>query len=217
MSHQEHIVEEAVAQGKDRKTRRLIYALGTIALLSFILVLVMSWLIWNEKQKQVNAGANLANQVTLACTDNIPDTKQLQHLCTLAEGVQKTVQQGPAGPPGGQGPEGPPGPQGPPGPPGRNGANGSDGANGKNGANGTNGVDGKDGATGATGPQGPVGPEGPQGPPGPAGKDGTNGQNGTDAVPFTFVFTIPGNGNQSGTTYSCTITSPGSTFTCTAT
>lgn len=97
------------------------------------------------------------------------------------------------------------------GPPGRNGL---DGQNGSDGAKGDPGQDGKDGSPGPAGPPGSTGPPGPKGDKGDTGDAGSNGADGTPAVPFTFRFTIPGNGNSGDTTYVCTVDSPNSTVTC---
>lgn len=76
---------------------------------------------------------------------------------------------------------------------------------------GTPGEDGEDGEDGSRGPRGPrgftglPGLPGIAGPPGPAGSDGTDGTDGRDAFPFTFVFTVPGNGIGNDHTYSCRI------------
>lgn len=143
---------------------------------------------------------------------------------------------GPVGPGGPQGPSGPGGPQGEQGipgmrgPEGRPGIDGKDGAAGEPGERGPVGPEGDRGPAGPEGPmgpagpagadgaQGPAGPEGPAGPPGPkgdTGPQGPTGPRGTDAVPFTFVFTIPAdNPSEEPQTYRCTITSPNETFTC---
>lgn len=113
---------------------------------------------------------------------------------------------------------------------------GPKGEKGDTGEAGTDGLDGTNGVDGATGPRGP-GPtpeqisaavatycsnqpggscEGPQGPQGEPGADGQDGQPGTPAVPFTFTFTVPPNGvGGTPTTYSCTVTAPDTTATCT--
>lgn len=77
---------------------------------------------------------------------------------------------------------------------------------------------GDDGEDGARGPRGLRGLRGFTGLPGLPGIDGTDGTDGTDgadgadgedAFPFTFVFTIPGNGINEGQTYTCRIADSG--------
>lgn len=117
---------------------------------------------------------------------------------------------GASGPPGPPGRAGDPGDRGPAGPQGERGPVGATGDRGPRGLPGEQGIPGPQGERGETGPAGPAGPQGergPQGEPGPAGTDGT------DAVPFTFTFTVQVNPAQSQT-YRCTITAPGETAAC---
>lgn len=77
------------------------------------------------------------------------------------------------------------------------------------------------GATGATGPKGDTGSAGQNGRdgadstvPGPRGEQGAQGEPGQSAYPFTFVFVMPG--LTGDTTYTCNLTAPGETATCTS-
>lgn len=80
---------------------------------------------------------------------------------------------------------------------------------------GQNGVNGRDGEDGARGPRGPRGFTGLPGLPGIDGSDGADGTDGTDgtdgrdAFPFTFVFTVPGNGVGGDHTYTCRVPDSG--------
>lgn len=71
------------------------------------------------------------------------------------------------------------------------------------GQNGLNGEDGKDGRRGPRGLRGFTGLPGLPGIDGQDGTDGTDGADGEDAFPFTFVFTVPGNGIGNSHTYTC--------------
>jgi hypothetical protein len=113
------------------------------------------------------------------------------------------------------------------GPAGSDGQDGTDGEDGAPGAPGADGVDGQDGADGRDAPpptQAQVdqavatycesrgGCRGPKGDPGAPGSDG---EDGASAVPLTFSFTVQHNPVQS-TTYTCVVTAPGQTVTCTS-
>lgn len=98
---QQELATEAAQEGKDSKTRHLIFW-GGIGLIVFILLTLASWgYIW---WSQVQAGSNLANQVTAACKDGTLAPKD--DLCTQAKIVEKVVEEGPPGPPGGTGEKG---------------------------------------------------------------------------------------------------------------
>jgi hypothetical protein len=96
--------------------------------------------------------------------------------------------------------------------PGIDGRDGRDGSAGTDGRDGFNGVDGQDGEPGAPGAPGADGPPGKDGAPGADGKDGApgkDGQDGQSAYPFTFQFTVPGNGIGNDVTYTVACTEPG--------
>lgn len=99
---------------------------------------------------------------------------------------------------------------------GRNGLSGTDGRSGapgvpgKDGTDGRDGLDGANGATGFTGPAGPPGAPGKDGAPGMDGAPGKDGSNGQSAYPFSFSFTVPGNGVGQDVTYTVVCSSPGS-------
>jgi len=196
---------ESSKRGRDPKTRRIllvVLALWLFTLLGFL------GLAWNAYFNEKATSQSLAAQITHACKSgdfgpglNDSDEKKL---CSKAAQVadNSSVSIGIQGPRGPRGPQGPPGIQGPVGLQGLMGIHGLNGKNGKNGLNGTDGL------------IGPMGPQGVKGDKGDTGDKGAPGSDGTSAVPFTFVFTIPGNGLSPGTTFSCTITIPDSQVTC---
>jgi hypothetical protein len=104
---------------------------------------------------------------------------------------------------------------------------GSDGTDGEDGALGAPGADGQDGADGRDAPP-PTQTQvdqavatycdargGCRGPKGDRGEPGADGADGASAVPLTFSFTVQHNPVQS-TTYTCVVTAPGQTVTCTS-
>ena len=64
MNTDETIVQEAAKDGKDRRTRRLLIFLSVLVVLSFLTTLGAGWYAWEQKQQQVNAGANLAAYIS---------------------------------------------------------------------------------------------------------------------------------------------------------
>lgn len=233
MSHSDStIVQDAVDDSPDHKTRSVMLGLAIMALLGFLVAAVAVWIAWGQKQDQVDAGKNLAAQVREACADDDRNTYDLRHLCNQAKDLQREVAFGPAGPPGipglqgprgDQGYTGPQGFQGPPGPPGPPGDDGNRGLSGDEGKPGESGEPGVAGPTGAPGPQGEMGPQGPEGPagaqgsPGPKGDQGTTGPQGAQGpagYPNFWTFTIPGRLGQSETTYRCTDPDGDRNYTC---
>lgn len=216
MSHsQSGIVQDAVEDSRDKKTRFLILSLAIIAVLSFVVAGFALWKVLYDQQAQVNAGESLANQVREACESNEIDTKDLGQLCRQAEDVQEQIKEGPQGIPGVAGPSGPPGPSGSQGSPGPSGPIGPQGFSGPEGEPGDNGEPGPPGVgetgppgvigpSGPAGPQGPMGPSGAPGPPGPPGSRGDQGPQGAEGYPRSFTFTDPGSLAQGPTTYRCT-------------
>lgn len=98
---QQELATEAAQEGKDSKTRHLILW-GGIALVVFIVLSLGSWgYIW---YMQVQAGSNLASQVTVACKDGT--LSPTDDLCTQAKVVEKVVEEGPPGPGGAEGQKG---------------------------------------------------------------------------------------------------------------
>lgn len=98
---QQELASEAALEGKDSKTRHLILW-GGLALVLFVVLSLASWgYIW---YMQVQAGSNLASQVTVACKDGTLAPKD--DLCTQAKAVEKVVEEGPPGPVGGEGQQG---------------------------------------------------------------------------------------------------------------
>jgi len=171
--HDEEIVRDAVSGSKDSRTRWVIRILSVLVIASLITAVVALWEVWYQKQKQVNAGKDLAVQVQTACTHG----SLSGDLCTKAKDVEKIAKEGPQGPPGAAGGNGPQGPAGPKGDKGDTGI----GAPGIPGANGPAGVKGEKGDQGATGPQGSkgdTGPQGIQGTPAPQGEKGDTGETG---------------------------------------
>lgn len=211
------IVKEPAKKGKDPRTRKILITLLILWLLTLVL---FAGSLWRSYAKEKARTHTLAEQITLACKngDFGPGVSKADErsMCSNANDIVDNGG-GDVGPPG---PRGLPGPRGPQGYPGLNGINGTNGKNGKNGSNGTDGIDGRDGVNGVDGTNGidgvdgVDGADGAPGPQGPAGPQGEQGVPGTDAVPFTFIFTIPGNGNSPDQTFKCTISSPGEQVTC---
>jgi hypothetical protein len=178
-SNQVHdLSRSAVRQSKDPKTRRILYIVAVLWILTLFAFAFVTWRAYfNEKEKS----QTLAEQIAAACDSGTfgPGLSQDDEdkLCSNAQKVIDNSGVSQIGP---QGPQGPPGPEGPPG---KNGTNGTNGLNGKPGTNGRNGTDGTDGVDGSNGTDGVDGSEGPPGPPGPPGKDGTNGTDGADGPP----------------------------------
>lgn len=193
-------------RGKDPLTRRLLLILLILWLLTVVAFLGLAW---NAYFSEKATSQSLAEQITVACKsgDFGPGlSEEDEHaLCTKAEKVadDNNISIGIQGP---RGPEGPQGPQGPPGV----------GIQGPIGLRGLMGLPGKNGlsVSGPAGPQGATGPQGEKGERGDKGETGAAGTDGKSAVPFTFTFTIPGNGVSPGTTYTCTIPEPDSQVTC---
>lgn len=200
----DEIVQHAVHNSRDTKTRRLLWGFGIAAALFFIFTIVFAWQIWALKQAQVDAGSSVIARLQAECARGQVDAS----LCKQAEDAEQEMKEGPQGPPGAQGEPGPPGPAGEPG------EDGSDGTDGRDGATGAQGEPGEAGSPGPAGPQGPMGPIGPsgapgaQGEPGPAGKRGEpgpagpSGSPGPDAYPFEFTFEFT---TKAGQTFDCTI------------
>lgn len=192
------MVHSAAQQGKDPSSRKLLLWLGITTVLSVVAALIGGYLLWNEKQRQADAGLALAVQVQKSCKD--PDkVVQLGSLCSKAQKVEQTITAGPQGPPGVNGKNGVDGVDG------VNGQDGAPGVNGKNGRNGTNGVDGKDGAPGPAGPAGPAGKD---------GTDGTNGTDGKDAFPMSWTFQFSPNPAQQYS-FICVLQDPATQVNCT--
>lgn len=199
--NRDELVHQAAQRGKDRLSRRILLVLGIATTLAIIATVIGGYLLWQEKQRQAEAGMSLAVQVQRACEDETTAV-HLGSICTKAERVEATITAGPQGPPGDRGPAGVDGVDG------RDGINGRDGAPGKNGRNGLNGQDGKDGA------QGPAGPQGPEGPQGPPGKDGADGQDGAPAFPMQWTFEFSPNPAQSYQ-FLCVLLDPSQQVNCT--
>lgn len=205
----EDLKQESSKKGRDPKTRRLLFGLLALWLLTLGILIFVGWSAYFSQKEKAQT---LAQQISVACelgTIGPPDftREEAQRICDRAqdEAPAEVIQgpPGPAGPPGSDGLDGSDGTDGRPGDDGRNGRNGEDGDPGSTGEDGT---DGTPGETGSTGPAGPPGPQGEQGAPGQDGSDGA------DAVPFTFSFTIDQGLTQ--TTYICTITQADSNVVC---
>lgn len=221
------IVNDAVESSPDHKTRKIILVLACLALLGFIVAFVAGWIAWSEKQQQVNAGANLAEQVELACENDELNTDDLERLCQQASDVDEKIDsvevpgipgiQGPRGEQGFTGPQGPMGPIGPRGYTGKDGPDGKDGAKGSDGAVGLSGEDGMPGDPGSPGDQGD---QGPPGPPGSDGRDGAEGpegprgEQGDAGYPESWSYTVPGPGGSPGVTYYCSDPDGDHNYTC---
>lgn len=202
----EELKRRSSRRGRDPVTRKVLYILVALWVLTLIALIVVAWRAYFDQKEKTQT---LAQQITLACelgTIGPPDftTEQAREICDrAAEEKPAEIIQGPPGPPGSDGQDGADGTDGTDGQDGRNGRNGEDGDPGSNGEDGT------PGAPGETGSAGPAGPPGPQGEQGAPGNDGTDG---TDAVPFTFSFTV-GEGPLSRT-YTCVINEPNTSVVC---
>jgi hypothetical protein len=206
----EAIINQAAQDGKDHGSRRIMLLLAVLTVLGFFTAIVAGWIAWGQKQNQVDAGRDLATQVQKACASGALEADEFERLCKKADQVQEVAKEGPQGPPGISGLQGPPGPPGPMGPQGPQGLMGMMGLPGANGATGGPGPTGLQGPPGPAGEPGPVGPEGPQGEPGPRGEKGDPGES---AYPFSFTFTVSGNGLGADTTYTVNCTTDGCTVT----
>lgn len=212
MNHDD-LVQEATRDGKDPRSRKIIVLLSILAVLGFVTAGVAGWIAWGDKQKQVDAGKNLAIQIQQACKEPGVNTADIQQLCENAKQVEEITKAGPQCPPGlsgGSGPQGPSGEDGedgPPGPAGDKGDQGDAGGAGEAGQSGSN------CEPGATGPQGERGPQGEQGAQGERGEEGPAGQ---PAYPFTFTFTIPGDLTSPDRTFTITCSAPAEPCTTTA-
>ena len=214
MTREEEIKAEAAAEGRDPGSRRVVWVLALLAVIALLATAAVVAIGWKDSREEADAGQTLAQRVLAECSDNLPDSRDLEDLCKSATEVARGEAgpigpQGQEGPPGVQGPQGIQGPQGAPGetgPRGPPGPKGDTGDTGRAGAAGAAGEDGSRGATGAAGPQGPAGPAGPQGATGPQGPAGES------AFPFTFRFTVPSDiPGQDGTTYIVNCTQSGCT------
>lgn len=196
--------DESALKAKDPKTRRILFAVVVLWLLTLAGLLVIAWSAYfSEKAKT----QTLAQQIAHACEFKTfgPefDEDDQTRLCENADKVieDRDIPDGVPGPQGERGPQGLTGLQGVPGIngvdgvdgkkgpvgfsgtdglDGRNGSNGTsgeDGTNGDDGANGTDGVNGEDGLSGANGAPGDPGQNGVD------GKDGANGQDGAQGPP----------------------------------
>lgn len=116
MGRQE-IIDDAVKSSRDRRTRTLMLLLGALAILGLVTAAVAVWIALDTKQKQVQAGNQLANQVHDACKDGTIKAASTGSLCEKAKDVEKvTGEQGPRGAQGAQGAQGEPGATGAQGP-----------------------------------------------------------------------------------------------------
>lgn len=206
----EKVIEPSAIEGKDKRTRHLIWVLA-VALAASILFSVWAVALYvAEKDSQAQAGADALVPVIAACKD-ADSKKQLAELgisCGDAEKVVEEVKAGPQGIPGIQGPQGEQGPQGNTGPKGDKGEKGDKGDTGETGEAGDTGAQGTEGLQGPMGPQGEKGDPGAQGEPGATGPAGPPGTDGDDAYPFvfTFLFTMPSAApGQPDRTYRCEI------------
>lgn len=204
------IVDSSVESARfdNRHTRAVVLALIILCiLLAFGLLGSLVWG-YTQQKKQASRGTSLAQDVAAACANPAQITQDIEDLCEKADKVVEQSPsslvgpQGPRGFPGRDGVDGNNGVDGPPGPRGLRGVRGTDGIDGVDGVDGINGVNGVDGAPG---------PQGEPGPPGPQGELGPQGEPGASAFPFTFSFTVQGNGVGQPTTYTVTCTQSGCT------
>lgn len=187
----DEIVEDAAEAGKDRRTRRLIWLLALAAIVGLLTTVVAVQYAWQEKQRQVNAGRDLATQVRAACEDNRIDDASLQQICKQATKVEQIAKSGPQGPPGIPGIQGPMGPEGPMGPVGPQGPRGFLGVQGPQGDAGDTGPAGAAGSTGAQGPAGPPGERGEKGEKGDTGATGPAGPQGPSGTAQPGTYSCP--------------------------
>lgn len=240
MSRTQEIKDEAAAEGRDPRTRRLIWILSLATALAIATTIVAVANGWQSDRDDARAGQDLASEVELACSSGQIDPELRERICPKAVDIVKGepgaqgpqgeqgipgesgVQgiQGPQGVPGETGPQGeqgdrgltgPPGPIGETGEPGSPGASGRPGEDGSDGAPGAKGDQGQQGEQGEQGQQGDRGPEGPQGPAGPPGPEGPQGPAGpTGPEPESFSFVYL------GIPYTCTDPENDGSYTCTS-
>lgn len=170
------LVKRAVDGRANHGLRWLIVAMAAVLVIALA---ALSWTVLyalDQRDQAAEAGANLAERVTDACSqrDRIPED-----LTTICEDAQDVAEDAPGapvrGPRGDAGPPGPPGEPGPAGSPGPSGAKGRPGSPGPGGEPGTPGPSGGPGTPGEAGPPGPQGEPGAQGEQGPAGPKGEPG------------------------------------------
>lgn len=209
----QNLAKESSKEGRDPKTRRILLVLLILWALTFIGFLGVAW---NAYFHQKAATESLAQQITHACNSGdfgpgLSDDDETK-LCNKAkkEAAGSNVSLGIQGP---RGEQGPPGPQGLQGNPGLQGPTGLQGIMGRRGQPGQPGI-GTEGPPGSPGDKGDIGDKGDKGDKGDVGDKGDTGPAGAPAFPFTFSFTVPGNGLSPGTTYSCTVTTPDTPVTC---
>lgn len=212
----EKVVEPSAIEGKDKRTRHLIWVLAVALVASVLFSLWAVALYIAEKDSQAQAGADALVPVIAACKDDAgkAQLKELGISCGDAEKVVEEIKAGPQGIPGIQGPQGEQGPQGNTGPKGDKGDTGDAGEAGEDGNTGLTGAQGSEGLQGPMGPAGPQGETGPQGEQGPQGPEGPSGAEGDSAYPFVFLLTVPGsNPAEPDRTYKFTCSIKGETCT----
>lgn len=211
------LTAKATREGRDPRTRRILYGLTALWLVTLIALVAVAW---NAYFDQKEKAQTLAQQIDLACelgTFGPPDFTP-EDTAELCSNARRSDPKAPVLIPGPEGPQGIPGINGVDGTDGKNGQNGANGSNGQDGSDGedgdpgSNGQDGTNGTNGVDGAPGETGPAGPAGPPGPQGAQGAPGVDGQNAYPFTFSFTV-GRGILSRT-YTCIITDPDTPAVC---
>jgi len=171
------LVRHAVRDGKDPKTRRLLYLTGggfvvfMVATAVLLAILISGWM------RGLEAGADLVTAVQDGCDEGRVEAS----ICQKADSTEETLAEEPQVVPGLDGQPGSPGPSGAPGKPG---PSGKPGKPGKPGASGRPGVDGADSTV--EGPSGAPGSDSTV--PGPSGAPGEPGQS---AWPFHWRMVFP--------------------------
>lgn len=95
MDRHSEIVHDSVREGRDPKTRLLILILSTLAVLSLVAALIAVWYGWSKSRESAISGAKLGEQVRLACA-NPEVRKDLGDICghakEVAEGQDPEIQ-----------------------------------------------------------------------------------------------------------------------------
>lgn len=85
----DQIVQEAMVDARDHRTRRIIVALSLVALLSMFTALFAIHRMWQTAEAQAAAGQTLAAQVKTACAEGTLDDPEMVIICKQAAKIEK--------------------------------------------------------------------------------------------------------------------------------
>lgn len=85
----EQIIQDALVEARDHKTRRLMIILSAVAAVSFLVALLSLYQVWRHAQAQAIAGRTLAAQVKTACAEGLLDDPEMVVLCNQAARIEK--------------------------------------------------------------------------------------------------------------------------------